>query len=79
MQIVLSRPRVHPLKAVLKAHGISQAVAALTLGISRPYLNQILSGLAPIPPQLKEKLDQLAQELKTQQAPTTAAKVEEQE
>ena len=66
--IVFSIPGVHPLKGLLKAHGISQAVGALTLGVSRPYLNQILSGLAPIPPQLSEKLDQLTQELQAHQA-----------
>ena len=61
---LFNNPRVHPLKGLLKDHRISQAQVAFALGISRPYANQILNGLAPVPAQLKGKLDQLTQELR---------------
>ena len=54
-----SIPRQHPLKTLLKKRRISQAQAALALGISRPHLNQLLLGQAPISPELTEKLNLL--------------------
>ena len=63
-EIVSNNPSPHPLKELLKRRGIGQAQLALALGISRAYANQILNGIAPVPSQLKERLNCLTEELR---------------
>ena len=53
-----------PLKTLLKQNRITQVEVARTLGISRVYLTQILNGYCSPSIALKEKLDDLTDELK---------------
>ncbi len=63
-EIFNQRVALPPLKTLLKKHRITQVEVARTLGISRVYLTQILNGYCSSSDALKEKLDELTDELK---------------
>ena len=62
----LPRPQPHPLKDVLREHGITQAQVALLLGISTSTIAQILCGYRPPTARQKKVLDELLERLTKQ-------------
>ena len=55
----LPRPQPHPLKDVLREHGITQAQVALLLGISTSTIAQILCGYRKPTARQEKILDEL--------------------
>ena len=66
MFLELPKPRPHPLKDILKEHGITQAQVALLLGISTSTIAQILCGYRPPTARQKKVLDELLERLTKQ-------------
>ena len=64
--INLPRPQPHPLRELLKEHGITQAQVALLLGISTSTIAQILCGYRPPTARQKKVLDELLERLTKQ-------------
>ena len=62
----LPRPEPHPLRELLKEHGITQAQVALLLGISTSTIAQILCGYRPPTARQKKVLDELLERLTKQ-------------
>ena len=61
--INLPRPQPHPLRELLKEHGITQAQVALLLGISTSTIAQILCGYRKPTAKQEKVLDELLQQL----------------
>jgi transcriptional regulator with XRE-family HTH domain len=64
--INLPRPQPHPLRELLKEHGITQAQVALLLGLSVSSVAQILAGYRPPTARQKKVLDELLERLTKQ-------------
>ena len=62
----LPRPQPHPLRELLKEHGITQAQVALLLGLSVSSVAQILAGYRPPTARQKKVLDELLERLTKQ-------------
>ena len=62
----LPRPQPHPLRKLLKEHGITQAQVALLLGISISTVAQILCGYRKPTARQEKVLDELLKTLTEQ-------------
>ena len=64
--IITCSPQPHPLRGMLRRHHprLTHVKVARVLGVSRAYLTQILNGYCRPSDALKEKLDELTDELK---------------
>jgi len=65
-EIIKCSPQPHPLRGMLRKHHprLTHVKVARVLGVSRAYLTQILNGYCSPSNALKEKLDELTDELK---------------
>ncbi len=65
-EIIACSPQPHPLRGMLRRHHprLTHVKVARVLGVSRAYLTQILNGYCSPSNALKEKLDELTDELK---------------
>jgi len=65
-EIIACSPQPHPLRGMLRRHHprLTHVKVARVLGVSRAYLTQILNGYCSPSIALKEKLDDLTDELK---------------
>ncbi len=65
-EIITCSPQPHPLRGMLRRHHprLTRVKVARVLGVSRAYLTQILNGYCSPSDALKEKLDELTDELK---------------
>jgi len=65
-EIIACSPQPHPLRGMLRKHHprLTHVKVARVLGVSRAYLTQILNGYCSPSNALKEKLDELTDELK---------------
>jgi transcriptional regulator with XRE-family HTH domain len=66
MFLELPKPRPHPLKDILKEHGITQAQVALLLDLSISSVAQILCGYRKPTAKQKKILDELLERLTKQ-------------
>ena len=63
-QLKLRKPKLHPLARLLKEKGITIMDAAVHLGTSHGHLSGVVRGKAKASAELKEKIDELATQLR---------------
>ncbi len=64
--IVIPSPLEHPLKARLRAYKLTTWQLAELCGVSRSYLAQMLCGTAPMTQEIKQKLEDLLDQLEVE-------------
>ena len=57
------KPRPHPYRAILRNHGVSNAMVANYLGRATSYVCSMLSGYSKMSPEIEKKLKPLMYQL----------------
>lgn len=61
------KPVAHPFRAILRKHKVTNAIASRYLGVSLPYLCNMINGHYPMPKNHEHKLKLLVDQLETEQ------------
>lgn len=57
------KPVAHPFRAILRKHKVTNAITAKYLGVSLPFLCNMINGHYPMPKRHEDKLKQLVDQL----------------
>lgn len=62
-EMLKRKPKTHPMKALLKRHGINRQVVAETLGVGYSHLSNVLNGYQGTNRELEKGFDEIRQAL----------------